>query len=105
MIILTDQNFEAEVLKADMPVLVDFYADWCGPCQALKPVVEEIEGDEEFKGKIKIGKVDVDQNQSLAEKYGVMSIPTLVAFKNGAEIGRKIGLVGKEELVKLVQLA
>lgn len=105
MIILTGQNFESEVLQSRIPVLVDFYADWCGPCRAMGPIIEELEGDGGFGGKAKIGKVNVDDESELAQKYAVMSIPTLIAFKDGQEIGRKIGIVGKEELVKLVQLA
>lgn len=109
MILLTSQNFDQEVLKSEIPVLVDFYADWCGPCQAMGPIIEELEPAfaeaTAGKGKVKIGKVDVDKENELAGKYVVMSIPTLIAFKNGQEIGRKIGLVGKEELVKLVKLA
>lgn len=101
-LILNSQNFEQEVLKSEMPVLVDFFATWCGPCQAMAPILEEFT--KENEGKVKVGKVDVDQNSQLAEKYGVMSIPTLVAFKNGIEIGRKIGVVGKDELAKLAQL-
>ena len=104
MFLLNSENFDQEVLKAEIPVLVDFFADWCGPCQAMGPVIEELDGKEGREGKVKIGKVNVDENQALAEIYGVMSIPTIIAFKNGQEIGRKIGLVGKEELVKLVQL-
>ena len=104
MLLLNSENFEQEVLKSEIPVLVDFFADWCGPCQAMGPVVEELYEKEGREGKVKIGKVNVDENQALAEIYGVMSIPTIIAFKNGQEIGRKIGLVGKEELVKLVQL-
>jgi len=93
---LTTANFETEVLKSKTPVLVDFYAQWCPPCRLLAPILEELV--EELKGKIKIGKLDVDKNQSIASQYGVMSIPTLILFKNGKEEKRIIGLRTKEEL-------
>jgi len=93
---LTTANFETEVLKSKTPVLVDFYAQWCPPCRLLTPILEELA--EELKGKIKIGKLDVDKNQSIASQYGVMSIPTLILFKNGKEEKRIIGLRTKEEL-------
>lgn len=95
-ITLTDQNFEEEVLKSDQPVLVDFWAPWCGPCQMQGPVVEEIA--KEFSGKAKVGKLNVDENQAIASRYGIMSIPTLAIFKNGEVVEQMIGLQSKEVL-------
>lgn len=100
---LTDQNFEKEVLKAEMPVFVDFWAPWCGPCRMAEPIIEELT--QEYEGKIKVGKLNVDQNPKTAQKYGIMSIPTVVIFQNGKEVGRKIGFSGKsgyEELIRKV---
>ena len=90
---LTDQNFEGTVLKNDKPVLVDFYADWCGPCRAAAPIIEELSG--EYEGKAVIGKLDVDANTSVAGKYGVMSIPTVIMFQGGKETDRQVGYAGK----------
>ena len=103
MVTLTDQNFEKEVLKADLPVFVDFFALWCAPCRMAEPVIEELA--KEYEGKLKMGKLNIDQNQKTAQKYGVMSIPTVVVFWEGKEVGRKIGFPGKkgyEELIKVV---
>ena len=91
-------NFEQEVLKSEKPVLVDFYADWCGPCQMMGPVIEEIA--EELKEKAKVGKINVDENPEIAVEYNVMSIPTLIIFKDGKEIKRFVGVTDKEELLK-----
>ena len=91
-------NFEQEVLKSEKPVLVDFYADWCGPCQMMGPVIEEIA--EELKEKAKVGKINVDENPDIALEYNVMSIPTLIIFKDGKEIKRFVGVTDKEELLK-----
>ena len=84
-IVLTDANFEEEVLKSDLPVLVDFYADWCGPCKLIAPVLEEL--GKEYQGKLKIGALDVDSNNLTASKYGVLSIPTLLFVKKGEVVG------------------
>lgn len=100
----TDQNFADEVLKSDKPVMVDFWATWCGPCVMAGPVVDALATD--YVGKIKIGKLDVDQNQETAGKYGVMSIPTVVLFKDGKEVARKVGFAGRpmyEALLKEVE--
>ena len=99
----TDKNFKKEVLESDLPVMVDFFATWCGPCQMAAPVIEELA--KEYEGKVKIGKLDVDQHKNSAAKYGVMSIPTVVIFKKGEEAKRLVGFPGKagyEELIKEV---
>lgn len=93
------ENFEKEVLKSEKPVLVDFYADWCGPCNAMAPVIEELAT--ELDGKAKVGKINVDDNPDIAVEYNVMSIPTLIIFKNGKEEKRLVGLRDKEELLNL----
>ena len=91
--ILTEQNFEEEVLKSDKPVLVDFWATWCGPCRMLAPTIEKIA--EEQEGVIKVGKVDVDEEPELAVKYGIASIPTLMVFENGAVKKSSVGVIPK----------
>ena len=96
---LSSENFEKEVLKSEKPVLVDFYADWCGPCNAMAPVIEELA--KELEGKVKVGKINVDENPDIAVEYNVMSIPTLIVFKNGKEEKRLVGLRNKEELINL----
>lgn len=98
MIIFTDQNFPQEVLKSDLPVLVDFWAEWCPPCQMMGPIVEEVAL--ELEGKIKVGKLNVDQAQQTASKYSIMSIPTLILFKNGQVVKQMVGFKGKEDLLK-----
>jgi thioredoxin 1 len=100
MIDFTDQNFEQEVLKSDLPVLVDFWAPWCGPCQMVEPIIEELA--KKYEGKIKVGKLNVDENQKVAAKYDVMSIPTVILFKEGKEVQRKVGFESKEGLGKLM---
>jgi len=85
----TDDNFEVEVLKSEIPVLVDFFADWCGPCQAIAPMIETLA--KEFDGKIKIGKVNVDENPQTPSKYGVRGIPNLIFFKNGEVVEQIVG--------------
>jgi len=96
-IILTDQNFDQEVLKSDVPVLVDFWAVWCGPCQTQGPIIEGVAAT--FSGKAKVGKVNVDENPQTAGKYGIMSIPTLMIFKGGTVVKQMIGLQSKEMIV------
>jgi thioredoxin 1 len=93
---LNDQNFEQEVLKSAQPVLVDFFAEWCGPCKMQAPIIEELA--EEYQGKAKILSLDVDKSQQTAGQYQVMSIPTLIFFKNGKEVERLMGLQQKEVL-------
>ena len=97
---VTSQNFEKEVLQSEKPVLIDFYADWCGPCKMLAPIIEEIANENED---IKVVKVNIDEAQDLAEKYDVMSIPTTVVIKNGQEVDRTVGYVGKETILNMVK--
>lgn len=94
----TDDNFEAEVLKSEIPVLVDFWAVWCGPCRTIAPIVEELAT--EFEGKFKIGKLDVDNNQQASIKYGVRSIPTLLVFQGGQVVDTIIGARPKSQIVQ-----
>ena len=98
---VTDADFQQKVLDSKTPVLVDFYADWCGPCKMAEPVLEELADD--YKGKAIVAKMDVDANKETAMKYGVMSIPTTIMFKEGKEVGKQIGFSGKngfEEVMK-----
>jgi len=99
----TADNFDAEVLQASIPVLVDFYADWCNPCKRMAPVVEKIA--EEYEGAIKVGKCNIDENMSLAQTYRVASIPTLIFFKDGKPDATYVGLMDKSELKEKVEQA
>ena len=95
-ITLTDENFEAEVLKSDLPILVDFWAEWCGPCKAIEPVLKQLA--DEYEGKVRIGKLNVDNYSQLAQQYSVSSIPNMKIFKNGQIIDEMIGVTPKEEI-------
>ena len=97
-VIVTDDNFEKEVLQSDIPVLVDFWAEWCVPCKMVEPVVDQIA--QEYAGKVKIGKVDVDSNPQISMKYGIRSIPTLLIFKNGQPVDQIIGAVPKKNILQ-----
>lgn len=98
--IVTDQNFDSEVLKSKLPVLVDFFAEWCGPCKMLAPLIDELAG--EYDGKAKIVKLNVDESMESAQKYGVMSIPTLIFFKGGKEVDRVVGVLPKDSLAEKI---
>lgn len=97
----TDATFEKEVLKSDMPVLVDFWAEWCQPCHMIAPIVDEIA--KEYAGKIKVGKVNVDENANVPGNYGIMSIPTIMVFKNGKPERTMVGVQGKEAFKKNIE--
>jgi thioredoxin 1 len=99
--VATDDNFEGEVLKSDKPVLIDFWAPWCGPCKAIGPIVEELAG--KFQDTVKMMKLNVDENQKTAVNYGVRSIPTLILFKEGKVLDTLIGLVPRERLEDFVK--
>ena len=101
MIDLNDQNFDQEVLEANLPVLVDFWAPWCSPCLIAGPVIEELV--KEYEGKIKVGKLNVDENPRISKEYGIMSIPTVIIFDGGKEVKRQIGFPGKEEYKKMIE--
>ena len=97
---LNKDNFEKEVMEANVPVLIDFWASWCGPCRMMSPVIDQIA--EEMGDKLKVCKVNVDENHELAEKYEIMTIPAFIIVKNGAETGRTIGVQPKEDILKLI---
>ena len=97
----TDTNFKSEVLESDTPVLVDFWAAWCMPCKMIAPIVEEIAGD--FNGKVKVGKLNTDENQITAMEYQIMGIPSLLVYKNGQVVDRIVGVVPKEQIKRTLE--
>ena len=96
----TDANFQTEVLSSQQPVLVDFWAPWCGPCRMVGPIVEELAGS--YAGKVKVGKLNTDDNPNVASRYGIMSIPTILLFKNGEIVDRIVGAVPKKDFEKML---
>ncbi len=100
---LTDENFDAEVVKSGLPVLVDFWAEWCGPCRLMGPILDELAP--AYAGKLKIGKINVDENQNTPSQFGIMNIPTMLVFKNGKEFDRIIGAMAKTDLQKKLDKA
>ena len=100
-VVITKDNFEAEVLKSEIPVILDFWATWCGPCRMIAPILAEIA--EENVGKIKIGKVNVDEEMDLAVRFGIVSIPTLIVFKDGQKTNQAVGVMPKEQILALVK--
>ena len=98
---ITDKSFEDVVLKSDKPVMVDFWAAWCGPCRMVGPIIEELSND--FKGRAVVGKLDVDANQEFAAKYGVRNIPTVLVFKNGEVVGKQVGVAPKSTYTQALE--
>jgi thioredoxin 1 len=97
---INDGNFETEVLKSGVPFLLDFSAVWCGPCKVLAPIVEKLAA--EYEGKVKVGKLDIDDSPGVASKFGIRGVPTVLIFKDGKESGRHVGVTNKETLIKLL---
>jgi thioredoxin 1 len=97
---INDMNFDEEVVKSSVPFLLDFSAVWCGPCKMLAPIVEKLA--DEYKGKVRVGKLDVDESPGVASKFGIKGVPTVVIFKDGKESGRHVGATNKETLLKLL---
>jgi thioredoxin 1 len=100
LLTITEQNFEEEVLKSPIPVMIDFWAEWCGPCKMIGPTVKELA--EEYSGKLKVGKLDVDANGAIAQKYRILSIPTLLFIKNGEVVSQMVGAAPKKEMIKYI---
>ena len=98
---VSDSTFEASVLKSDLPVLVDFWAPWCGPCRAVGPIVDEVAG--EFAGRVRVFKMNVDENPATPTKFGIRAIPTLIVFKNGEAVEQRTGALPKDQIVQLLQ--
>lgn len=96
VVVLTDVNFETEVLKSDIPVLVDFWAAWCGPCKQIAPVIDELA--KEYQGKVKVGKLDTEENNNIPAKFGITAIPTIIIFKNGNIANKMIGVKSRKDL-------
>ena len=103
MVEVTDQSFEQDVLESSVPVLVDFWAEWCGPCKMLTPTVEKVAS--EYEGKAKVVKLNIDDNNQVPQRYGIKSIPTLILFKNGSEADRTIGLTSKDSIARMIDRA
>ncbi|MFW2404475.1 MAG: thioredoxin TrxA [Gammaproteobacteria bacterium] len=101
IITITNENFESDVLKSDTAVLVDFWAEWCGPCKMIAPILEQVS--DEYEGRLNIAKIDVEENQNLAMQYGVRSIPTLMLFKGGVVEAQHVGMLSKEQLSQLLE--
>jgi thioredoxin 1 len=97
---ITSDNFDSEVLQSEQPVLMDFWAEWCGPCKMIAPILDQIA--DEYKGRLQIAKLDVEENQVIAMKYGVRSIPTLMLFKGGVVEAQHVGMLSKEQLIRLL---
>jgi thioredoxin 1 len=101
--IFTDQNFQEDVLKSEIPVVVDFWAPWCGPCRLVSPTIEQLA--EEYKGKVKVGKLNVDENPEVAGTFGIMSIPTVMVFKKGQPVKATVGAQSKDSYKKMIEEA
>lgn len=99
-VVITNENFEDEVVKSDIPVLVDFWASWCGPCKMLAPIIEELA--REYEGKVKVGKVNVDDEAELSLRFNILSIPTVILFKEGKEVNRLVGFSMKEDFEEMI---